>query len=118
MRMMKLQPEDTVALYYKNLVQSAIQNGEEVFISYNYQVPPSETHRRITYLYECFRQNTQQLEKLWMEDDYFSSMLIWGMNMGNAVIKKAIFKSSASSTMKKRWIFSSGFYFPGLSRTR
>lgn len=92
LRMMKLQPEDTVALYYKNLVQSAIQNGEEVFISYNYQVPPSETHRRITYLYECFRQNTQQLEKLWMEDDYFSSMLIWGMNMGNAVIKKAIFQ--------------------------
>ncbi len=92
LQMMKLQPEDTVALYYKNLVQNAIAQGEEVFIAYTYQVPLSETHRRIAYLNECFKKSPPQLEELWLNDDYFSSMLLWGMNVGNGAIKKAIFE--------------------------
>lgn len=91
LQMMKLHPEDTVALYYKNIVQEAIDRGEEVVIPYNYQVPLSEMHRRISYLNSCFRKPAQQLEQLWQGDDYFSSMLLWGMNAGSTTIKRAIF---------------------------
>ena len=91
LQMMKLHPEDTVALYYKNIVHEAIDRGEEVVIPYNYQVPLSEMHRRISYLNSCFRKPAQQLEQLWQGDDYFSSMLLWGMNAGSTTIKRAIF---------------------------
>lgn len=79
LKMIKLRPEDTIALFYKNYVQNALKKGETAFIAYNYQVPIAEMHRRIGYLNDCFRKNQRRLEELWKEDDYFSSLLIWGL---------------------------------------
>ena len=92
MKMIKLRPEDTIALFYKNYVQNALKKGEKVFIAYNYQVPIAEMHRRISYLNECFRKNQRNLQELWREDDYFSSLLIWGLSVGNNAIHKAVFE--------------------------
>lgn len=92
LKMIKLRPEDTIALFYKNYVQNALKKGEAVFIAYNYQVPIAEMHRRIGYLNDCFRKNQRRLEELWKEDDYFSSLLIWGLSVGNDAIRKAVFE--------------------------
>lgn len=92
LKMIKLRPEDTIALFYKNYVQNALKKGETAFIAYNYQVPIAEMHRRIGYLNDCFRKNQRRLEELWKEDDYFSSLLIWGLSVGNDAIRKAVFE--------------------------
>lgn len=92
LKMIKLRPEDTIALFYKNYVQDALKKGESAFIAYNYQVPIAEMHRRISYLNDCFRKNQRHLQDLWREDDYFSSLLIWGLSVGNDAIRKAVFE--------------------------
>ena len=88
--MIKLQPENTVALYYKKLVQKAMDGKINARIQYNYQVPQDEIHRRMHYLNRCFQKNIDELTEMWRHEENFRFMLLWGLSIGNAIVKHAI----------------------------
>ncbi|MBQ9941665.1 MAG: hypothetical protein IJP03_01520, partial [Christensenellaceae bacterium] len=96
MDMLKLCPENTVALFYKNRVQEAKDREIPTYVEYAYQVPPAELRRRMAYLNGCVQQGPDALLKLWQEDEYFGHMLLWGLTLADMTIKRLVIELVAS----------------------
>ncbi len=90
MDIVKLQPENTIASYYKKALQHALDKKADIRIQYAYQVPQEEIHRRMHYLNRCFQKDTEELRDMWAHEAYFRSILIWGLSIGNAIVKHII----------------------------
>jgi len=110
MDMLKLEPENTIALYYKNLVQEAKEKNKPVKIAYAYQVPVEEIKRRMNYLNRCVQKGMEELRELWTKDEYFSAMLLWGLAIGDNTIKRVVveligsFRDQKAVEMLKRYL--------------
>lgn len=91
MDMIKIDPENTIALYYKNLVQEVCDGKREsVRILYAYQVPMEEIRRRMAFINASLQKGTEELQRLWREDEVFSSLLVWGLSLGELSVKRAV----------------------------
>lgn len=91
LEMLKLEPENTVALYYKNEVQKALERGEAAIpILYHYQVPLNEVRERMRYLNENVQLGMEEISRLWKNDERFRRTLLWGLSLADPTIKKAV----------------------------
>jgi len=96
-RVLKLDPQNTVALYYRNLCnQYVLREMPKRQLSYHYQVPFDEVIRRIKYLNDCVRLNVQELREHWEHDPEFYSIVNWGLEINDTIIKKAVINLVAS----------------------
>ena len=90
MDMLRLEPDNTIALYYKNYVQRNLDSGEELWIDYAYQVPAAEIKQRMAYLNGCVEEGLPNLRKRWADDAVFRATLLWGFTLPDPSIKRAV----------------------------
>lgn len=91
MDIIRIEPDNTIALYYKNYVQSRRDAGAaNAPMSYLYQVPFEELRARLTYLNACARKGPQELAVLWQTNENFSRTLLWGLTLTDLSIKRAL----------------------------
>jgi tetratricopeptide (TPR) repeat protein len=96
-RILKLDPGNTVAGYYRNLCNQYITRElPQRQLSYHYQVPFDEIIRRIKYLNDCVRLSVQELRWHWDNDHEFYSIVNWGLEINDIIIKKAVINLIAS----------------------
>ena len=88
MRILKIDPKNSLAAYYKAKTEDAKVNGSVKKLEYVYQVQFDEIKRRIKYLNDCLKHKDSRFEKKWMEDTYFKSIILWGLHYGDEYIKK------------------------------
>ena len=70
-------------------------------LSYVYQVPFEEIKNRVKYLNECLKKSKDVLKQMWRHDGYFLSIVLWGLELGDMFIKKAVVEIIASFKDKK-----------------
>ncbi len=70
-------------------------------LNYIYQVPFEEIKNRVKYLNECLKKPRDVLKDMWRHDAYFLSILLWGLELGDMYIKKAVVEIIASFKDKK-----------------
>lgn len=98
----KIEPENSIAAYYK-LMAADTKNGRMIAreLSYVYQVPFEEIKNRVKYLNECLKKSKDVLKQMWRHDGYFLSIVLWGLELGDMFIKKAVVEIIASFKDKK-----------------
>jgi len=73
---LKIDPYDTMAQYYKKHIVSPDFNG---YLSYVYEIPQLEARCRVK-LFETHINNlNENLKTVWQQDDYFVSVCVWGL---------------------------------------
>ena len=88
MDILRMNPDDTVALYFKNAVQAAKRKGATVKVNYYYQVPLEEIKNRLVYLNECASLPVEELLLLWKaEDGGLRKLLNWALRFSDTNIK-------------------------------
>ncbi|MGI6664714.1 MAG: tetratricopeptide repeat protein [Christensenellaceae bacterium] len=88
--MIKLHPEDSIAYYYRSLLQGAIDHQLKLpLISYQYQVPEEEARVRLLYFQECLGAENAEVKAYWREDAYFRGLINWALESGNETLVKA-----------------------------
>jgi len=87
---LKIDPYNFVALYYNQLIQSAAKDKQLPEISYSYSLPLSEIRSKIAYLNDCMRREPGELKKLWEKDDYFYTNIVWGLQVSDLSVKRAV----------------------------
>ena len=90
MTLLRLDPDNTIALYYKIQIQEAMEKETPIEIAYLYQVPAQEMHRRMEYLNSCVKEGIESLRERWKTDQQFQSTLLWGLSISDAGIKHAV----------------------------
>lgn len=89
-KILKIDPQNYLASYYIAKAEEAKKNGSGKELEYVYQVQFDEIKRRIRYLNECLKQKDGNLAIKWKEDEYFKSILLWGLHYGDEYIKKIV----------------------------
>lgn len=112
MNILKIDPGNSIASYYKLAVQKARENDEPTDFQYVYQVPPEEVRARMAYLNACVQEGVDILKVRWSTDEHFKNMLIWGLTLSDPLIKRAIlelisnFEESNAADILKRFLLS------------
>jgi tetratricopeptide (TPR) repeat protein len=98
----KIEPDNSIAAFYKTLAADT-KNGRMIAkdLSYIYQVPFEEIKNRVKYLNECLKKPKDILKDMWRHDAYFLSILLWGLELGDMYIKKAVVEIIATFKDKK-----------------
>ena len=89
-KILKIDPDNSLAVYYKTRAENAKSNGLHKELEYVYQVQFDEIKRRIAYLNECLKKKNVSLQKKWKGDAYFQSIIFWGLHYGDEYIKKIV----------------------------
>ena len=91
-RLLLINPRDTVAKYY--LLQSRKTGVDEKGIRAHwmiaYQVPFSETFRRLNQLNRYLSLTKEELLSAWEKEPHFQDLMIWGLTLPEARVKKSI----------------------------
>ncbi len=99
---LKIDPDNTVARYYRGLCRAALAGkAPHANLPYHFEVPHDEAIRRIRYLNECIKIDHEELVKLWQRDNELSSLVRWGLNMSDDIIKRAMINLTATFADKK-----------------
>ncbi|MEG0356910.1 MAG: hypothetical protein RR580_04170 [Christensenellaceae bacterium] len=87
----KLEATDSICVYYIGYIKKVI-SGKEKFeeIGYSYQVPQKEIKDRIQYLNECMKLPSEVLYEKWIEEKKLRDIIIWGLEYGDVLIKRAV----------------------------
>lgn len=88
--LLKLNPRDTIAAYYKEMVRSALDGGGAEVIGIAYQVPLNEAQRRVGEINKIIDQGIDVLRKQWQEDEQFKDLLRWGLTVQLLPAKRAL----------------------------
>ena len=98
----KIAPNNTISGYYKKHTQGIMRN-EQGFkeLPYSFQVPYDEIIRRVKKINELLKLPNGDLAAKWKHEDSLSSLLSWGLDLNDQVIKKAILNVVASFRDKK-----------------
>lgn len=88
LRILMIDPANSIATYYKKIAQIAKNTGACKMLDYVYQVPFEEIKRRMKYLREVLKESDAHLKDKWNNDDYFVSVLFWGLGYGDNYIKR------------------------------
>ena len=115
MKILYIDPSDTIAQYYKNKVQRVydVSAGIPVEQQYIYQVPISEVHRRLSYLHAESSKGELNMRLLWAGDENFANLLVWGLYFSDHEIKKvcseiiAAFHDEKSDEILRRYLMDS-----------
>jgi tetratricopeptide (TPR) repeat protein len=89
-KILKIDPDNSLAQYYKTRAEDAKRNGSRKELEYVYQVQFDEIKRRISYLNECLKQKDGSLKDKWENDAFFKSIIFWGLHYGDEYIKKIV----------------------------
>ncbi len=89
-KILKIDPNNSLALYYKLRAEDAKSGGSQKELEYVYQVQFDEIKRRISYLNDCLKQKDGSLKDKWENDEFFKSILFWGLHYGDEYIKKIV----------------------------
>lgn len=96
-KIIKIDPNNTVAIYYRELCKQYINlEMPKRELTYHYQVPFEEIIRRIKYLNDCVRLSSDELRRYWNNDFEFNSIIRWGLDINDVIIKKAVLNLVAS----------------------
>lgn len=102
----RIDPDNNVSNFYIKLAQECIRGkrkGEE--LSYHFQVPYDEILRRIKKLNDILKLDEKDLFIKWKSHDSFKSLLGWGLELNDRLIKKAILNVVASFNDEKAEVF-------------
>ncbi|MGI6706446.1 MAG: tetratricopeptide repeat protein [Clostridia bacterium] len=94
----KIDPLNTIAAYYKKQTNLVI-NGKikrAMELPYHYQVPYDEILRRLKKMNDLMRMDHDEIYQVWRRDDHLKALFMWGMELNDNVIKKAIIGLIAS----------------------
>ena len=87
--MLRLDPYDSIARYYKKQVEEAAKGAELPVLEYNYQVPTDEIRRRLDYLNKCIQLADDALLSLWQQESgEMKSIVLWGIYLNDPNIKR------------------------------
>ncbi|MDR1619766.1 MAG: tetratricopeptide repeat protein [Clostridiales bacterium] len=90
-RLLKIDPNDTVAAYYRRVCHNAADGKKEsVDWLCHYEVPYAEILRRVRYINEKSRLPADDLKKLWSGDARFRALLNWSLHLPDASAKRAL----------------------------
>ncbi len=89
-KILKIDPNNSLASYYKAKANAA-KNGHPLKkLEYVYQVQFDEIKLRVKYLNDCLMQKDGSLKEKWNNDEYFKSVILWGLYYGDEYIKKIV----------------------------
>lgn len=91
--MLRLDAGDTIAAYYRGKAQQALETGrpERKTYPYPYQVPYDEILTRIRTLGEwIWAPKSSRAKERWKEDPDFVNLVLWGLNLGDMTIRRAL----------------------------
>lgn len=77
-RILRIDPEDSIALFYTQIVQE--EQLDDYELSLDYQVPDREYKRRLVELFEALSQGYDHIRGRWEADPKFRSLLRWAVN--------------------------------------
>ncbi len=98
----KISPNNTISGYYQKHVQAFLKDDRDFKeLPYNFQVPYEEIIRRVKKINDLLKLPNGDLTNNWRLGDSLSSLLNWGLDLNDAVIKKAILNVVASFQDKK-----------------
>ena len=93
----KINPNNTISSYYKHYVKGIVDNDRKFSeLPYHFQVPYDEIIRRIKTIHDLLKMPGADLRNKWKKGDDLESLLRWGLNLNDIVIKKAILNVVAS----------------------
>jgi tetratricopeptide (TPR) repeat protein len=90
LKILRIDPENSLAVYYKNKAEAAKKAGCAKRLEYVYQVQFDEIKLRVKYLNDCLKQKDGMLDEKWRRDEYFRSIIYWGLYYGDEYIKKIV----------------------------
>ena len=76
-RILRLDPEDSVALYYRELTERDAFDGAD--LQYAYEVPEAEFTRRLAALSQAMGEGIENIGARWREDADFRRLVRWGV---------------------------------------
>lgn len=98
----KIDPDNMVSVYYMKLAQESMHSSGDIGeVPYHFQVPYDEILRRIKKLNNILNLDESDLIVKWKNDDSFRSLLGWGLELNDDLIKKAILNVVASFNDRK-----------------
>lgn len=86
-RILRIDPEDSVALYYSDAVQGGTLDPDT--LSYSYQVPEAEYMRRMSLLTEAMGKGFEAMRDRWTSDAAFRRMVRWAAGVDDPRLVKA-----------------------------
>ena len=90
-RLLKINPQDTVAAYYRRICHRAIEGTpENIEWLYHYQVPYLEVLRRVRLINEASRQPHDALKERWSTDESFRTLFAWSLKLPDPAAKRAV----------------------------
>lgn len=89
-KILKIDPSHSLAQYYKLRAEDAKAGRSQKELEYVYQVQFDEIKRRISYLNVCLKQKNGSLKDKWESDEFFKSIIYWGLHYGDEYIKKIV----------------------------
>ncbi len=91
-RLLKLNPNDTVAKYYFMQSRKPPHSEKQAMAKWQiaYQVPFSETFRRLSQINKYLAMPEQDLQRLWHEDGRFCDLLNWALLLPEQRVKKSV----------------------------
>lgn len=89
-KILKIDPNNSLASYYKVKAGAAKNLTPARKLEYVYQVQFDEIKLRVKYLNDCLMQKDGSLKDKWNNDEYFKSVILWGLYYGDEYIKKIV----------------------------
>jgi len=94
----KIDPDNSVSAFYKRMVNNCIKNNDGYYreLPYHFQVPYDEVIRRVKRINDFLKLKETDLLRKWRESNSFKSLLNWGLDLNDPLIKRAILNVVAS----------------------
>ncbi|NLC44750.1 MAG: tetratricopeptide repeat protein [Clostridiales bacterium] len=93
----RIHPNNTISSYYKHYVNGIISGGDKfIELEYHFQVPYEEIIRRVKSIHDLLKLSGVDLRDKWEKTDGLESLLRWGLDLNDSLIKKAILNVVAS----------------------
>jgi tetratricopeptide (TPR) repeat protein len=93
----KISPNNTISSYYKHYIKGVMNDDKDFTeLPYNFQVPYDEIIRRVKKINDLLKLPGADLANKWRNGDSLASLLSWGLDLNDALIKKAILNVVAS----------------------
>ena len=91
-KLLRIDPHDTVAKYYLNQCKHADAAGKRASAKWiiPYQVPFSETFRRLNHLNRVLALPHDELSRVWEDDIAFRDLLVWAISLADLRVKRSM----------------------------
>ena len=98
----KMNPDNTISAFYQRHTENVLKDGRSPKeLPYNFQVPYDEIIRRVKKINDLLKLPSGDLAEKWCLGDGLRTLLLWGLDLNDPIIKKAILNVVASFGDKK-----------------